>query len=174
MRIAHHIKQRHILTPLGSLTIARSQDGLSGLWFEAQKYHPPALEAEVDAADPLLAEAARQLHAYFRGALRQFDLPLAPLGTPFQQAVWNGLLKIPLGETVSYGQLADRLDARKAIRAVGAAVGRNPVSVIVPCHRVLGSDGSLTGYAGGLPRKSALLRLEGVAHPTQIPLHETF
>lgn len=101
-----------------------------------------------------------QLHEYFAGRRRQFDIPLNLRGTPFQMKVWNALLDIPLGATVSYGELAGRIKRKDAVRAVGAAVGRNPVSVIVPCHRVIGSGGSLTGYAGGLERKRALLDLE--------------
>jgi methylated-DNA-[protein]-cysteine S-methyltransferase len=115
-------------------------------------------------AHPLLAAAIVQLGAYWRGAIAGFDLPLDPRGTAFQQAVWQQLRAIPCGSTATYGAIAARAGSAGAVRAVGAAVGRNPVSVIVPCHRVLGADGSLTGYAGGLDRKRALLRLEaGVA-----------
>ncbi len=104
-----------------------------------------------------------QLEAYAQGRLREFDLPLAPAGTPFQQRVWDALRRVAHGETISYAELARRIGAPTAARAVGAAVGRNPVSVIVPCHRIVGSDGSLTGYAGGLDRKRALLELESTA-----------
>jgi methylated-DNA-[protein]-cysteine S-methyltransferase len=111
-----------------------------------------------------LQEASRQLLAYFAGELQRFDLPLdLSVGTPFQQSVWQALLTIPLGTSQSYGDLAKRLDKPQAVRAVGAAVGRNPVSIIVPCHRILGAGGQLTGYAGGLWRKQVLLKLEG--HP---------
>lgn len=105
-------------------------------------------------------EAARQLAAYFAGELREFDLPLAPAGTPWQLRVWRALTTIPYGETAGYGQLAGELGKPTASRAVGTANGRNPISVIVPCHRVIGANGSLTGYAGGLERKEYLLTLE--------------
>ena len=111
--------------------------------------------------DSLLDEARRQLTAYFAGRLRAFDLPLAPNGTDFQRRVWVELTKIPFGTTVSYGELARRLSNAAAVRAVGAANGRNPIPIIVPCHRVIGSNGSLTGFGGGLPRKQWLLRHEG-------------
>ncbi|MBT9501365.1 MAG: methylated-DNA--[protein]-cysteine S-methyltransferase [Burkholderiaceae bacterium] len=162
MNTSHHSKQRQVLTPLGELTVARSAQGLSGIWFAEQKHHPGVLQAELDEHDPLLNEAARQLGEYFAGQRKRFDLPLALEGTTFQQAVWAGLLKIPCGTTLSYGELAEAVHAPSAVRAVGAAVGRNPLSIVVPCHRVLGRDGDLTGYAGGLERKTALLELEGV------------
>ena len=113
--------------------------------------------------DALLRRAADQLHAYFAGEMLAFDVPLDLQGTPFQRRVWQALLAIPGGETRSYGEIARALGSAAAVRAVGGAVGRNPVSVIVPCHRVIGSDGSLTGYAGGVDRKRALLKLEGAA-----------
>lgn len=162
MNTSHHSKQRQVLTPLGVLTVACSAQGLSGIWFEGQKHHPGPLQADVDEIDPLLQEAADQLQAYFAGKRKAFDLPLALEGTTFQQAVWADLLKIPFGQTISYGELAERVRAPSAVRAVGAAVGHNPVSIIVPCHRVIGRDGDLTGYAGGLDRKTALLHLEGI------------
>lgn len=165
MNTHHHSKQRQVPTPLGTLTVARNAQGLSGIWFAGQKYHPGPLPAEVDEHDPLLNEAARQLGDYFAGRRARFDLPLAPEGTTFQQAVWAGLLQIPSGTTLSYGELAQAVHAPSAVRAVGAAVGRNPLSIVVPCHRVLGRDGDLTGYAGGLERKTALLELEGVLTP---------
>jgi methylated-DNA-[protein]-cysteine S-methyltransferase len=110
--------------------------------------------------DPLLAEAARQLRAYFARELKEFDLPLRPAGTDFQQRVWRQLLEIGYGETASYGEIARRVGHPDSSRAVGAANGRNPLAIVVPCHRVIGSDGSLTGYAGGLVQKRALLSLE--------------
>jgi len=109
---------------------------------------------------PLLQEAKRQLTAYFDGTLKEFDVPLAMRGTPFQLRVWEELVRIPYGTTMSYGELARRVGNPNASRAVGLANGRNPISIIVPCHRVIGSDGKLTGYGGGLPRKSALLAFE--------------
>ncbi|MEO7116237.1 MAG: methylated-DNA--[protein]-cysteine S-methyltransferase [Caldimonas sp.] len=152
--------QSRIDTPLGPLLLARTRDGLAGAWFEAQKHHPAAIDAPVRDDDPLLADAARQLRAYFAGESDVFDLALDLQGTDFQRSVWAELLRIAPGSTCSYGDIAHRLGAPSASRAVGAAVGRNPVSIIVPCHRVVGSTGALTGYAGGLDRKTALLRIE--------------
>lgn len=159
--MSHHILQRRIETPLGPLTAARSAAGLSGLWFDGQKHHPGALDVpEDDGRDPVLAATAAALAAYFSG--KPYELPpLDPAGTVFQRAVWQVLLDIPPGRPDTYGALAARLGRSSAARALGAAVGRNPISVLVPCHRVVGADGSLTGYAGGLARKQALLRLEG-------------
>lgn len=150
-------------TPLGPLLLAASPLGLSGAWFDGQKHWPAdAGRWSADPAHALLREAQAQLEAYFAGRLAAFDLPLDPRrGTPFQQTVWQALRDIPRGRTLSYGQLAARVGRPTAMRAVGAAVGRNPLSVFVPCHRVVGSAGALTGYAGGLSRKTALLRLEG-------------
>jgi len=152
--------QTTINTPLGKLLLARTAKGLAGIWFDGQKHHPAPLSVVRRPDDALLRRAADQLHAYFAGETLRFDVPLDLHGTPFQRAVWQALLAIPGGETRSYAEIAKALGAATAVRAVGAAVGRNPVSVIVPCHRVLGSDGSLTGYAGGVERKRALLALE--------------
>ncbi len=147
---------------LGEITLAASSRGLRGLWFAGQNYFPNLPTGWRDDASDVLAEAERQLHAYFAGERRAFDVPLdLSRGTDFQQSVWNALRELPWGETTTYAALAARLNRSRAVRAVGAAIGRNPISVIVPCHRVLGSDGSLTGYAGGLERKVALLRIEG-------------
>jgi methylated-DNA-[protein]-cysteine S-methyltransferase len=153
-------------TPLGPLLLAATDQGLAGLWFEGQKHWPArAGEWPPGPAHPVLREAARQVDAYFEGRLTAFDLPLdLAAGTPFQARVWEALQAIPRGSTVSYAQVAARLGQPTAMRAVGAAVGRNPVSIVVPCHRVVGAGGALTGYAGGLERKTALLRLEGVLH----------
>ncbi|MES2481968.1 MAG: methylated-DNA--[protein]-cysteine S-methyltransferase [Pseudomonadota bacterium] len=150
-------------SPLGPMLLAASEQGLAGLWFEGQQHWPKgAAQWPADPAHALLREAARQLDAYFSGKLLAFDLPLDVQGaTPFQRSVWNALRDIPRGATESYGALARRIGRDAAMRAVGAAVGRNPVSIVVPCHRVLGQGGALTGYAGGLARKTALLRLEG-------------
>lgn len=148
-------------SPLGPVLIARTASGIAGAWFEGQKDHPGELEAPVRADDPLLARAVAQLEAYFAGRANAFDLPLDLHGTPFQRSVWQALLRIPAGGTRSYGEIAREIGAPRAVRAVGAAVGKNPVSVVVPCHRVIGVDGSLTGYAGGMDRKKALLALEG-------------
>ena len=155
--IAHAV----VATPLGPVLLARTERGLAGLWFESQKHHPGEFATPVRPDDTLLARAAAQLAGYFAGARGDFDLPLDLLGTPFQRAVWEALRLIPAGKTMSYGALASRLGLAQAVRAVAGAVGRNPVSVIVPCHRVLGADGSLTGYAGGVERKRHLLALEG-------------
>jgi len=154
--------QATLNTPLGALLLARTPAGLAGVWFEGQKHHPAPLSVLRRPDDALLRRAADQLHAYFAGEALAFDVPLDLHGTPFQRAVWQALLAIPSGSTRSYGDIARSLGLPTAVRAVGAAVGRNPVSVIVPCHRVVGSDGSLTGYAGGVDRKRALLALERV------------
>jgi methylated-DNA-[protein]-cysteine S-methyltransferase len=146
-------------SPVGPLTLVAVDGILAGLSMDQQR-HAPAPET-FGVRDPgPFEEAARQLDAYFAGARTDFDLELALAGTPFQQRVWKELQAIPYGETISYGQLADRLGQPSASRAVGLANGRNPVSIIVPCHRVVGADGSLTGYGGGLPRKQYLLALE--------------
>lgn len=157
----HHVLQRRIHTPLGALTAARSAAGLSGLWFDDQKHHPGTLAVpEDDGGDPVLSATEAALTAYFSG--KPFELPpLDPAGTAFQREVWRALLAIAPGQPSTYGALAGRLGRASAARALGAAVGRNPISVLVPCHRVVGADGSLTGYAGGLDRKKALLSLEG-------------
>ena len=154
--------QCRIASPLGTMLLARTKHGLAGAWFELQKHHPDAIDAPERGDDPLLAETARQLREYFAGARSAFDVALDLQGTDFQRAVWSALLDIPPGRTTTYGEIARELGVPAASRAVGAAVGRNPVSIIVPCHRVVGSSGALTGYAGGLDRKRLLLRLEGV------------
>jgi methylated-DNA-[protein]-cysteine S-methyltransferase len=159
----HHLLQTRLDTPLGPMTATRSARGLSGLWFDDQKHHPGPLHLPRADDDALFTQVAVALEAYFRGQVLTQDLALDPLGTPFQQGVWRALLAIPAGASRSYGELARALGRPLAVRALGAAVGRNPVSVLIPCHRVLGAQGHLTGYAGGLARKSALLRLEGAA-----------
>jgi methylated-DNA-[protein]-cysteine S-methyltransferase len=153
--------QLRVTTPLGGLLLARSALGLAGAWFDGQTHHPGELRGPQQADDPLLGRTARWVADYFEGRATAFDVPLDLLGTPFQRAVWAALLAIPAGATRSYGELARGLGSPAAVRAIGAAVGRNPACVIVPCHRVIGSDGSLTGYAGGVARKRALLALEG-------------
>jgi methylated-DNA-[protein]-cysteine S-methyltransferase len=152
--------QATIDSPLGPLLLARTANGLAGVWFEGQKDHPGMLAAPVRPRDPLLVQVATQLRRYFSGRSAAFDVPLDLRGTPFQKAVWQALLGIASGTTRSYGDIAREVGAPRAVRAVGAAVGKNPVSVLVPCHRVVGSDGALTGYAGGMQRKIALLKLE--------------
>jgi methylated-DNA-[protein]-cysteine S-methyltransferase len=158
--------RRHstLSTELGDLLVVADDEGLKGIYFPAH-WHPPApdsLGAEVPAADdPLFVELGAQLADYLAGARREFELPIAAEGDAFEQKVWAMLREIPFGETTTYGELALRLGDRNLARMVGRAVGHNPVSILVPCHRVVGTDGSLTGYAGGLERKRALLELEG-------------
>ena len=150
-------------SPLGGVTLAATDDGLAGLWFDLRRHLPDMRGWQADDTHPVLLAAAAQLRDYFAGTRDRFDLPLdLSHGTAFQQAVWQALLAIPAGATTSYGALSQQVGAPTAVRAVGAAVGRNPISVIVPCHRVVGANGSLTGYAGGLERKTALLALERV------------
>jgi methylated-DNA-[protein]-cysteine S-methyltransferase len=155
-----------IRTPQGPMLLAASEAGLAGAWFEGQSHHPDTSAWSVVRHQAWLDSAEQELMVYFngKGALQDFFTPrVAAWGTPFQHSVWQALCAIPYGSTCSYGQLATQLNKPLAVRAVGAAVGRNPWSVIVPCHRVLGAQGQLTGYAGGLERKRALLTLEGVA-----------
>jgi methylated-DNA-[protein]-cysteine S-methyltransferase len=148
-------------SPLGEILIVAADAGLTGLHFVDQKYFPKDAGSWTRRSDhPVLGAARTQLEEYFAGRRRDFDLPLAPRGTPFQQQVWKLLCEIPYGTTMSYGALAAKLGQPTASRAVGAANGRNPIGVVVPCHRVVGSGGALTGYAGGIARKQALLALE--------------
>ena len=154
--------QARYASPLGPMIVAATDAGLAGLWFEGQRHLPDTSGWPLAPAHPVLVEAVAQLRDYFGGRRTRFELPLdLQGGTAFQQSVWQALLAIPAGGTTSYGDIGQRVGRPAAVRAVGAAVGRNPVSIVVPCHRVLGRDGSLTGYAGGLERKSALLALEG-------------
>lgn len=151
---------RYHESPTGPLLLAGDESGLQLLYmdnaerWQAQDHWQPAGRQ--------LDEVCRQLDRYFAGRLKRFDLSLAPRGTPFQQQVWQALQEIPYGRTTSYSELAERIGRPKSVRAVGTANGANPISIIIPCHRVIGRDGSLTGYAGGLPRKALLLKLEGV------------
>lgn len=146
---------------LGGIIMAATSKALLGVWFDGQKHFAGVQPDWVAASDhAVLNRTQVQLEQYFAAQLTQFDLPLAGVGTDFQQRVWQALLTIPYGRVVSYGQLATQLGAARAVRAVAAAIGRNPISVIVPCHRVIGANGSLTGYAGGLERKQTLLTLE--------------
>lgn len=154
--------QTTIDSPLGPILLARTDKGLAGLWFEGQKDHPGQLDAPQRPDDPLLRAASAQLAAYFAGRSASFELPLDLHGTEFQRHVWQALLSIGAGHTCSYRDIAKQLGSPAAMRAVGAAIGKNPLSVIVPCHRVVGAGGALTGYAGGIHRKRALLTLEGV------------
>lgn len=146
-------------SPYGALTLVAADGALCGLYMTAQRHRPP--EETFGAPDPRpFGETVRQLDAYFAGELTDFDLPMRLEGTAFQRSVWAELVRIPYGETRSYGELADRLGKPGASRAVGLANGRNPVGIIVPCHRVIGASGSLTGYGGGLDRKQRLLAFE--------------
>ncbi|MGK5556669.1 methylated-DNA--[protein]-cysteine S-methyltransferase [Actinomadura kijaniata] len=149
-------------SPCGPLTLVARDGRLSALYMEQQR-HRPADETFGGYADPETGPfpaVAEQLAAYFAGELTEFDLPLDPRGTAFQRRVWDVLRTIPYGETVTYGQIAEELGNPNASRAVGLANGRNPIGVIIPCHRVIGSTGGLTGYGGGLERKRFLLDLE--------------
>ena len=150
---------RTIDSPVGTLTLAGRDGILTNLRMDDQT-HAPADQPDWEPDQDAFADVAEQLDAYFAGELTTFDVPLQLEGTPFQREVWAALQEIPYGETWSYGQLADHIGKPGAARAVGLANGRNPVGIIVPCHRVIGADGSLTGYGGGLPRKQALLQLE--------------
>jgi methylated-DNA-[protein]-cysteine S-methyltransferase len=147
-------------TPIGVLTLAADEEGLRRIDFPPPR-PPPAGEAWVEGSNGVLDEARRQLEEYFAGRRRDFDLPLSPRGTDFQRTVWTTLAAIPYGSTWSYRDLAQRIGKPAAMRAVGAANGRNPLPIVLPCHRVIGADGSLTGFGGGLPTKAFLLRLEG-------------
>lgn len=161
---------RHYLTPLGEVTLASDGTALTGLWFVGQKYDGAA-GIVIDSCEiplSIFQQTEQWLASYFSGE----ELPQMPAillnGSPFQQAVWKVLLTIPWGSTMTYGQIARRMErenpgCRVSAQAVGGAVGHNPVSILVPCHRVVGADGSLTGYAGGLERKRILLQLEGVS-----------
>ena len=146
-------------SPAGLLLLAGDAKALRQVSFESSKRSTPP-KADWKQNRAAFAEVIRQLKAYFRGELKEFDVPLAMEGTEFQLRVWNELRAIPYGETISYTQLAGRIGNSKAVRAVGLANGSNPIPIIVPCHRVIGSDGSLTGFGGGLPTKKMLLELE--------------
>lgn len=149
-------------SPLGAMRLVARGDALAGLYFDGQK-HDVAIGASwrEEPRDPVLREAAREIDEYFAGRRSRFDVKLAPQGTAFQKRVWRAIAAVPAGRTISYAELARRAGSPAAVRAAGAATGRNPISIVVPCHRIVGSDGSLTGYAGGLDRKRALLALEG-------------
>lgn len=144
-------------SPVGPLVLTSDGRALTGILMEAAPAGPGWKRDDAAAPFP---EARAQLEAYFRGERTEFDLPLAPSGTPFQERVWKELRRIPYGKTCSYGDIAKRIGRPKACRAVGLANGRNPISIVVPCHRVIGADGSLTGYGGGLVNKKTLLELE--------------
>jgi methylated-DNA-[protein]-cysteine S-methyltransferase len=161
---------RTIRSPVGVLTLIASYDGLAAILWENDRAAGRVRREVVceDAKHPVLRETERQLAEYFAGRRKVFDLKLDFVGTEFQKRVWRALLTIPFGETRSYAQIARQIGHPKAVRAVGAANGRNPISIVTPCHRVIGSNGALTGFAGGLATKEHLLRLEGAAaRPTK-------
>ena len=148
-------------SPLGKMLLVASDTALTGLHFVDEKYYPGiAVDWQQTPSAAMIAQTRRQLDEYFAGRLTEFDLPVDPEGTAFQCGVWRELQKIPYGTTINYGTLARRIGNPSASRAVGAANGSNPISIVIPCHRVIGANGDLTGYAGGMARKEALLRLE--------------
>lgn len=151
-------------TPIGKLTLVADEQGLRGVWFETGRHRREPEPSWVHS--PRALDFARaQLEQYFAGTRQVFELPLHPFGTPFQLAVWQELARIPYGTTISYGELARRTGQPRAVRAAGAANGRNPLPIVLPCHRVIGANGSLTGFGGGLPAKRFLLALEQRAAP---------
>lgn len=157
------IRYSTLLSPLGELTFTGTAEGLTGIWFDTDRHRQDCSDWLRD--DALFASARRQLDEYFAGERQQFSLKLAAQGTAFQQQVWAALCRIPFGETRSYGEQARSIHKEKAVRAVGLANGRNPIAIVVPCHRVIGAKGSLTGYAGGLERKQWLLAHEARHSP---------
>ncbi len=155
-------------SPMGGILLAGDGNGLTGLWFEGQKYFARHLDKEQEEREiPLFELAKGWLDVYFSGREPDFSVPLHLMGTAFQKEVWEILRSIPYGHTMTYGEIAKQLAEKRGLshmsaQAVGGAVGRNPISILVPCHRVVGADGSLTGYAGGIDKKGRLLKLEGV------------
>jgi methylated-DNA-[protein]-cysteine S-methyltransferase len=157
-------------SPIGQLRLVGTDDGLAAILWEKDSPRRVPLNIVAEAPDhPVLVDTARQLTEYFAGERKTFELPLDFVGTEFQRKVWKALLTIPFGETRSYTQIAKQIGHPEAVRAVGAANGRNPIGIIAPCHRVIGSTGKLTGFAGGLPAKVHLLTLEG-AHPESLSM----
>lgn len=162
MKFAASTVQTGYDSPLGPMILAASGDRLVGVWFDGQRHQPERSNWPAVPQHPVLQQATSQLDDYFAGRRAAFELPLdLSAGTAFQQQVWRALLHIARGTTCSYGALSADIGRPTAVRAVGGAVGHNPLSIIVPCHRVLGAGGALTGYAGGLARKTALLQIEG-------------
>jgi methylated-DNA-[protein]-cysteine S-methyltransferase len=148
-------------SPFGQMLLTANDEALTGLHYVGEKYYPEiAAGWQRQASAKLIVRARKQLDEYFAGKRKDFDLTVDPAGTEFQRVVWRALQKIPYGTTTNYGTLAQRIGKPSASRAVGAANGRNPISIVIPCHRVIGANGDLTGYAGGMERKDALLRLE--------------
>lgn len=148
-----------IESPIGPLLMTLESDHLTNICMFNQKRTVP-IQPDWIASDRHFRDTAKQLKEYFKGKRREFEIPIRPRGTEFQQAVWNQLLKIPYGTTVSYGEIARRIQNPKAVRAVGLANGQNPIPLIIPCHRVIGANGKLTGFGGGLENKAMLLRIE--------------
>jgi methylated-DNA-[protein]-cysteine S-methyltransferase len=149
-------------SPQGTMILTATAKGLAGVYFKGQKHFPKQRDWQRDPRNALLNQAKRELAEYFAGKRTHFSVALDPQGTPFQRSVWKQIAKVGFGKTLTYGELAKRAGHPGSARAAGAATGRNPISIIVPCHRIMGSDGSLTGYAGGLGRKRALLVLERI------------
>jgi methylated-DNA-[protein]-cysteine S-methyltransferase len=148
-------------SPQGEILLLASDKGLEGVFFEDQKYHPQRQDDwRRDPHHKVLRQARRELEEYFDGRRKRFQVALEPGGTAFQREVWDAIATVPFGETITYAELAERAGHPGSARAAGAATGRNPIGIIVPCHRIVGADGDLTGYAGGLERKKALLELE--------------
>ena len=157
---------KYMESPVGKLKLVASEKGLVAILWENDRPRRVVLgDLREDDRQPILVETERQLKQYFEGKRQGFSIPLDMRGTPFQKNVWEALLAIPFGETRSYGQLAKQLGRPSAMRAVGAANGRNPISIVVPCHRVIGSSGELTGFAGGLETKAQLLKIESESRP---------
>ena len=153
-------------SPQGRMLLVATDDGIAGIYFERQKYFPRKDKEWRRAPDhAALKRAKRELGEYFAGRRTRFDVPLDPQGTAFQRKVWNAIVKVAYGRTLSYGELAKRAGQAGSARAAGAATGRNPIGIIVPCHRIMGANGALTGYAGGIGRKRALLALEAGMRP---------
>lgn len=164
MRLMKRYVSKLVVTPVGQLKLVATEHGLAAiLWENDNPRRVPLSNVVEDARHPILLDAERQLQEYFAGQRKEFALPLDCEGTEFQRRVWNALLTIPYGQTRSYAQIAEQIGNPAAVRAVGAANGRNPLSIVAPCHRVVGSNGALTGFAGGLAVKAQLLAMEGQA-----------
>ena len=150
-----------VATSLGTMVLASDGEAMAGAWFDGQRHQPPADASwQQQRGLALLRQAEAELAEYFAGERTVFSLPLSPVGTPFQRDVWRAIAEVQYGKTIAYRDLAARIGRPGSIRAAGAATGRNPLSIIVPCHRIVGADGALTGYAGGIERKRTLLALE--------------
>ncbi len=160
---------RDMPTPLGGMRLVASPKGLRGAWFNDQELLPSPDGWTLTDSDPFLEQARRELDEWFAGKRRTFDVALDPVGTTFQHQVWHALCALDFGVLTSYGELARAVNRPKGAQAVGGAVGRNPISIIIPCHRVIGADTSLTGFGGGLPRKQALLAHEGNRYLSRSP-----